>query len=179
MQRLVAVESPEDVFPEYRNTPIGRLFAYHNLGAPLDSYQRAELLVGMCMDHRVRLRIPDRFAYVLRRAAANLRHSDFEVSYAVAVGRVTGIALIGHTDCGMVEVGERRREFVDSLVKYARWDEERAAEHFRDQAPRFGIGDAVEFTVCQASRLRALYPGVLVAPLQYRLDDDRLYLIRE
>ena len=31
MQRLVNIDQWEDIFPEYRETPIGLLLAYHNL----------------------------------------------------------------------------------------------------------------------------------------------------
>ena len=177
--RLVPVEEPGDVTEPYRGTPVGRLLAYHNLGAAPDAYDRAELLVGTCMDHRVRLRMPERFAYVLRTGGGNLRGHDFEVSFAVAVGGVGAVALIGHSDCGMARVTGEEEAFVQGLEAAAGWDPEAAEAHFRDQAPGHEIGDPVEFTVSEAERLRRTYPEVLVAPLHYRVDDGRIYLIRE
>lgn len=175
---LVRVDDPADIPARYRDTPVGRLLAYHDLGAPFDAYDRAELLVGMCMDHRKNLRIPENFAYVLRSGGANLRYSEFKVSYAIAVGGVRAIALIGHSDCGMVDVMARREPFVDGLVE-AGWEPEEAREHFDRFAPMFEIGDAIDFTLSEAERLRLRYPKVLVAPLHYRVEDNRLYLVRE
>lgn len=179
MNRLMPVDAPGDIVPVHRKTPIGRLLAYHNLEAPFDAYDRAELLVGMCMDHRKHLRVPDNFAYILRTGGANLRYSEFKVSYAIAVGGVGAIALIGHSDCGMVNLMARRQAFIDGLVDNAGWDAEWAEEHFHHFAPMFEIGNAVDFTLSETKRLRLRYPRILVAPLHYKVEDNRLYQIRE
>ena len=104
MDRVIPVDRPESIFPRYRGTPIERLLEYHNLQRPYDTYTQAELLIGMCMDNRKHLSIPDNFAFILRAGGANMRPSEFKVSYAIAVGGVTCIALIGHTQCGMVNL---------------------------------------------------------------------------
>jgi len=130
MNRLVAVTTQDDIFVEYRKTPIELLLAYHNLNRSLDSYLTAQLLVGMCMDHRKHLRIPDNFAYIIRSGGANLRYSEFKVSYAIAVGGVKAIALIGHNQCGMVNLMARRDLFIQGLVANAGWESEWATEHF-------------------------------------------------
>ncbi|MFW6039911.1 MAG: carbonic anhydrase [Gemmatimonadota bacterium] len=179
MQRLISVDAPGEVPPEYRDSPIGRLFAYHNFGEASGSYDRPELLVGMCMDHRKRLRIPENFAYVIRTGGGNLRPFDFKVSFAIAVGGARAIAVIGHSDCGMSKVAEQRDAFVAGLVDVAGWDEARAEEHYRRSAPTFAIDDPIDFTLSEAKRLRGAYPDILVAPLHYRVEDHRLYLIRE
>jgi len=67
MNRLVVVSTAEDIFPDYKNSPVGLLLEYHNLNRPLDEYAKAELLIGMCMDNRKHLRIPDNFFYHSRR----------------------------------------------------------------------------------------------------------------
>lgn len=179
MERLISVDSPEDIPDRYRDTPVGRLLRYHNLEEELPAYDRAELLVGMCMDHRKHLRVPDNFAYILRTGGGNLRYSEFKVSYAIAVGGVRAIVLIGHSDCGMVNVMARQDLFVEGLVENAGWDEEWASEHFLHFAPMFEIGNAVDFTLSEAKRLRLRYPRILVAPLHYKVEDNRLYLIGE
>ena len=178
MERLVAVRSPNDVFPAWRGSPVEKLLAYHNLGVGLEPYERAQLLIGMCMDHRKALRLPENFAYVLRAGGANLRPSEFKVSFAVAIGGVRAIALIGHTECGMVDLAAREEAFVEGLVDVG-WDPVAARAHFRRFAPQFEIGDEIGFVVLEARRLRAQYPRVLVAPLLYRVEDNRLYQIRE
>lgn len=178
MHRLVSVTTPDDVFPELRGTPVAKLLEYHNLEAPFDAYAQAELLVGMCMDSRKHLRIPDNFAFILRAGGANLRPSEFKVSYAVAVGGVRAIALIGHTHCGMVNLMARKQAFVQGLVD-AGWEEGAAEDHFYHFSPIFEIGNEVDFVLAECKRLRLRYPRVLVAPLLYRVEDNRLYLIRE
>jgi len=179
MNRLIAVTNSADIFPEYRNTPVGLLLEYHNLDRAPDSYSQAELLVGMCMDNRKHLRIPDNFAYIIRSGGANLRYSEFKVSYAIAVGGVKSIALIGHNQCGMVNLIARRELFIQGLVDNAGWEREGAEEHFMHFAPMFEIGNEVDFVLSEAKRLRLRYPKTQVAPLLYRVEDNRLYLLRE
>ena len=178
MPRLIPVDSPSDILPAYRRTPIEWLLRYHNLSAPQPSTSgRAELLVGMCMDDRKDLVIPNEFAFVLRAAGGNFRDHAFDISYAVAVGGVTAIALLAHTDCGMVRVRQKRAAFIRGLVERGGWDASRAAEHFDELVARYEIDDAVAFAIHETSRLRGAYPAVLVAPLLYRVEDDRLLQI--
>lgn len=178
-KKLVAVKRFEDIFPQYQNTPIGLLLEYHNLNRIKETYNTAQLLVGMCMDNRKHLNIPDNFAYIIRAGGANLRYSEFKVSYAIAVGGVQHIALIGHNNCGMVGLVNRKELFVEGLVKKAGWEEDKAEEHFNQFAPMFEIGNEIDFVVSEAGRLRAKYPKVIIAPMLYKVEDNRLYLIKE
>lgn len=179
MNRLLDVSTPDDILPQYRGGPVGLLLEYHNLERPLDEYTAAQLLIGMCMDHRKHLRLPDNFAYIIRSGGANLRYSEFKVSYAIAVGGIRAIALIGHSQCGMVNLIARRETFVQGLVEHAGWDREWAETHFMHFAPMFEIGDEVDFVLSEVKRLRLRYPRIQVAPLLYRVEDNRLYLIQE
>lgn len=173
------VERESDLPKAYASGPIGDLLRYHNLAAPLPEVSRASLLIGMCMDNRKRLRLPDNFAFVIRTGGANLRYSEFKISFAVAIGGVRTVALIGHTQCGMVGLLAKRRQFVDGLVERAGWDREAADRHFIEHAPLFDIADETEFVLSEALRLRGRYPGIEVAPMIYRVEDGRLYLIEE
>ncbi len=177
--RLIPIDRREDIPEAYRDTPIGLLLEYHNLDRPGGTYTQAELLIGMCMDHRKHLHIPDNFAYIIRAGGANLRYSEFKVSYAIAVGGVSAIALIGHTQCGMVNLVARRDRFVDGLVERGGWERERAEEHFRNYAPLFEIDNETDFVLSEAVRLRQRYPLCTVAPLLYRVEDNRLYGLAE
>jgi len=178
--QLVPVDSPSDIVPRYARTPVEGLLRYHNLAEPLTARSaRAELLVGMCMDHRKDLVVPNEFAYVLRAAGGNLRDHEFDISYAVAVGGVTAIALLAHTDCGMVRLRRKRADFVRGLVERGGWDEALAGEHFDASVALYELDDAVAFALAEAHRLRAMYPAVLVAPLLYRVEDDRLLQIED
>jgi carbonic anhydrase len=177
--RLVTIFSMSEILRPYRGTPIERLLAYHNLHHPFPNYESAELLISMCMDARKSLRIPDRFAFVIRTAAGNLRDNEFRTAFAIGVGGVSAIAIIGHTDCGMVRLSTRRRAFVDGMVARAGWELEYAERYFDQFSPKFEIDDAAEFAVSEAVRVRGLYPKVLVAPLLYRVETGMLAMIKE
>jgi carbonic anhydrase len=179
MPRIIPVNYRDDILPEYRGTPVELLLEYHNLGRAVGTASAPQLLIGMCMDSRKSLRIPNDFAFVLRTAGANMRDNEFRISYAIAVGGVRTIVLIAHTDCGMARLDQNRERFVQGLVDAAGWDEARAAKHFADSAPKFGIRDEVDFVLNEAKRLRAIYPRIEIVPLLYRVEDDLLYQLKE
>lgn len=178
MTKLIDVNSPEDILPEYQNTPIGLLLEYHNLNRTFCHYNQAQLLIGMCMDNRKNLWIPENFAFIIRSGGANLFFHEFQVSYAIAVGNLKHIALIGHNHCGMVNMDERKDQFIKGMVKNAGWKEESARNHFESLSPFFEIGDAVEFLVVEANRLRKRYPKIQVAPLYFNVDTGKISQIQ-
>jgi carbonic anhydrase len=175
---IIPVNYLADILPEYRETPVGLLLEYHNLGRAMGASHAPQMLIGMCMDSRKSLRIPNDFAFVLRTAGANMRDNEFRISYAISVGGVRTIVLIAHTDCGMARLGQRREQFIKGLMDAAGWDEARATRHFEESAPKFGFPDEVEFVLREAERLRAIYPRIAVVPLLYRVEDDLLYQLR-
>ena len=173
------VDSANDIPAHLRGTPLEELLQYHNLDRELIPVPAPRLLIGMCMDNRKHLRIPDNFAFILRAGGANLRPSEFKVSYAIAVGGVKAIAIIGHNNCGMVNLMSRSHLFIEGLVNNAGWDRQQAEDHFFHFAPLFEIGSEIDFTRSEVKRLRRRYPGVLVAPMLYKVEDNRLYLLAE
>ena len=179
MSIMQAVDSEKDIPERLRGTPIAELLQYNNLGRELIPLPAPRLLIGMCMDNRKHLRIPDNFSFILRAGGANLRPSEFKVSYAIAVGGVRAIAIIGHNNCGMVNLMSRSQQFIDGLVKNAGWDKQQAEDHFFHFAPLFEIGNEMDFTRSEAKRLRMRYPGVMVQPMLYKVEDNRLYLLAE
>ncbi|MEJ2544717.1 MAG: carbonic anhydrase [Calditrichaceae bacterium] len=179
MNRLIPISKKEHIFSEYQDTPIGKLLEFHNLGREIEDYDSAQLLIGMCMDNRKKLNIPDNFAYIIRAGGANLRHSEFKVSYAIAVGGVKHIALIGHNHCGMVNLIARQDKFVEGLVENAGWNKEVAEDHFRHFAPMFEIGNETDFILSEVKRLRLRYPKIVIAPMIYLVEDNKLYLLEE
>jgi len=173
---LIGVRQFNDIPGPLQNTAAGRLLAYHNLGHAFQHHDRPELLIVMCMDYRESLRIPDNFAYVIRLAGARVRQRDFNVSYAVGVGGVTSIAVIGHTDCGMVKVASKEEEFVRGLMERGGWESETARSHFASAAPVHEIGSETESAIKGAERLRQRYKKVMAVPFVYRVEDRLLYL---
>ncbi len=179
MNCLIPVTTQADIPSNYQETPIGLLIEYHNLHRSPDIYNNAALLIGMCMDNRKRLQIPDNFAYVIRSGGANLRYSEFKVSFAIAVGGVKAIAVVGHNHCGMVEVTKKKDSFVKGLVENAGWEKENAEAHFLHFAPMFEIDNEIDFVLSETLRLRQQYPLIQIAPLMYRVEDNLLSVIKE
>ncbi|MBU1018642.1 MAG: carbonic anhydrase [Patescibacteria group bacterium] len=179
MDQLVPVNSIEDIFPIYRDTPISKMLQYHNLELKYEFYENAELLIGMCMDNRKKLHIPENFAYIIRTGGGNLRFSEFKISYAIAVGGIKSIALIGHDHCGMVNLMSKKEIFINALINDAGWDPSAAEDHFLHFAPMFEIGNELDFVMSETKRLRLRYPKIQVAPFFYKLEDNKLYQIKE
>lgn len=175
--KLIKIEKASDIPARYRNTPIGLLLQYHNLNRKHGSHASAQLLIGMCMDSRKHLHIPEKFAYTLRTGGANLRYNTFDISYVVSVGGIRHIALIGHNDCGMVNLISKKEKFINGLVRGAGWKRSEAEDHFMSLALMHEIGNELDFIVKQANWLREIYPKVKVAPLFYKLEDNKLYCI--
>ncbi len=175
--KLLTIEKKTDIPKSHRSTPIGRLLEYHNLNRPFENYSQAKLLVGMCMDNRKCLHIPDNFAFIIRSGGANLRYSEFKVSYAIAIGKVRHIALIAHSNCGMVNLVSRKKEFISGLIKNAGWTKEMAEEQFMNLAPMHEIGNAIDFVMSEKHRLSKKYPKVKIVPLYYKIDENKLYCI--
>ena len=179
MDRLITITNFKDIPVDYQNTPTGLLLEYHNLNRVFENYSSAQLLIGMCMDNRKHLHIPDNFAYIIRSGGANLRYSEFKVSFAVSVGDVKHIALIAHSNCGMVNLVSKKNQFIEKLSENAGWTTEQAEEHFDNYAPMFEINNEIDFILSETQRLRQRYPKVQIAPMYYKLEDNLLYLIKE
>jgi len=137
------------------------------------------MFIAMCIDHRKRLNIPHEFAFILRTAGTRLLGNEFELSFAIAIGGVSTIALIGHTQCGMTKVFEQREQFIDGLVERGGVTPQIACEHFDALAPRYAITSPVDSILHKAKVVQKHLPDVLVAPLLYRVEDDQLAQIND
>ena len=179
MNRLIHIDKISDIPKEYLTTPIGLLLEYHNLDRKFENYSEAQLLIGMCMDNRKHLHMPDNFAFIIRSGGANLRYSEFKVSFAVSVGDVKHIALIAHSNCGMVNLMSKKNKFIEKLSENGGWTIEQAEEHFNNYAPMFEINNEIDFILSETQRLRQRYPKVQIAPMYYKLKDNLLYMIKE
>ncbi len=179
MHRLIQVKQADDIPTEMQNTPPGLLLEYHNLKRPFDKYTDASLLVGTCMDNRVQLRLPPNFAYIIRTAGARMEFTGFDISFAVAMGGIRYMTLIGHTQCGMAHVRDVQVPFVRRLVENGGWETDEAAKHFAQEASRHETADEIAFTLAETRRLQTKYPKLTIAPMLYKVEDRMLYLIDE
>lgn len=175
-KRLFPFKKEEDILPKWQGTPIHDLLAYHNLCRSRRVYDRAEMVILMCMDYRKILRIPDNFAYVLRTGGGNPRNVQFEISYAIAVGGANALAVIVHDDCGMVGLSERRDIYVKGLIE-AGWEKEQAEDCFHKQTRSHEIGDLLNFAVGESRKMQSIYPRTIVAPLYFSLKEEALYQV--
>ena len=179
MNRLIEIKKKQDILAAYNETPIGKLLEYHNLSKAQDSYSDPQLLIGMCMDHRKKLHIPKNFSFIIRTGGANMANNEFKISYAISIAGVKHMALIGHTQCGMVNLHSKKEAFIKGLVENAGWTKQDAEDHFKTYAPRFEIGNEIDFILNETKRLRIKYPKICIAPLLYKVEDNLLYQINE
>ena len=165
---LSSVRKDTDIVPAYRGTPVGELLGYQNLGAAARKYARPELLIAMCLEQQVALRIPAGFAISLHTAAASLKRDPFKVSWAIGVVGVSAIAIIGHDDCGLTDLRSHREQFVVQMIEAAGWERPAAEQHFDHWSDLFEVDSPAGFAAAEAARLQSRYPKILVAPLLFQ-----------
>ena len=68
MSQLIDINQKEDIPENYNNTPIGLLLEYQNLKKPFENVSTAQLLIGMCMDNRKHIPLPDNYAFIFAMA---------------------------------------------------------------------------------------------------------------
>jgi carbonic anhydrase len=79
----------------------------------------------------------------------------------------------------MVHLEERKELFIQGLIDSAGWTRQHAEEHFTEHAPKWEIGNSIDFAVSEAVRLRKTYPKITAAPMHYKVENNRIYLIKE
>ena len=175
--QLISICNEKDIPDNLLNTPIADLLQYHNLSMEFKEYSTAQVAIVMCMDNRKQLNIPGKFAYILRTAGARITGSEFKLSFAIGFADIKFVALIAHTNCGMVNLTSKKEKIVDGLIKNAGWTKEQAENHFNSFAPFFEIENEKEFIVSEGKRLKEKYPPIIFVPMLYNVDDNKLYLI--
>lgn len=177
MGQLVEVNHNKDIFSRFRNTPIEKLFEFHNLGKPCMSAMNTEIMLGMCVDFQPCLKIPENFAIFIHPGEVNFHYNRFEISYIVAFGGAKAIALIAHSNCEMVNLFTRKNQFVQGLVNNGGWEREEAEKYFLDIAPKFEMKNEINFVINEAKWIQSRYPEIPVAPLFYQSETKMLYQI--
>lgn len=170
-----------DIPEELLGTPFEKMIRYHNLEEelpPVDDTTKPEMLIIKCMDHRKSMRLPERFAYIVRNAGGNARSNEFSMAFAIGVGQVKHVALISHTDCGMIRLGEKKDRFIEGMVQNAGWSEERAEQFFQTQAGEFGMLNPVTFILAESLRFQTSYPSIHFQSFLYNVEDNQIYLVK-
>lgn len=132
--RLAKVSKPEDIPVFLRGTPIETLLKCQNMGE-VDANQSEvqDLAIGMCIDYRKSLSLPQNCAYVIRRTGANMAGSEFSLAFALSTG-VEYMALIAHNHCVMSDPHVKRGAFVSVLTRKHGWRNDQALAFFDEHA---------------------------------------------
>ncbi len=173
------IKSMRDIPSQLLNTPYEQLIRFHNFKQNDQIFDKPNLIIATCMDYRINLKIPDRFAFVIRTAGANVQRLEFKISFASSMAEISYVVIIGHTDCGMVNLSSKEEKVVEGLVKNIGWTKEYAIEHFNSCKPLFGIEHEADFSFEQCKILGKKYPKLNFLPLVYKVEDNLLYLIQE
>lgn len=178
-QKLVtkSIINAEDIPQEYLGTPIEELINYQNLNADFQKHETPSLVVVMCMDNRKQLKIPNKFSFIIRTPGARVTGFDFALSFPIAMANIHYVALIAHTECGMVHLTSKKEQIIDGLINNAGWDAEHALSHFNSNAPIYEIENETRFVYEESLRLKTKYPKVNFVPMLYKVKDHRLYII--
>jgi SulP family sulfate permease len=177
--RLVRVAKPEEIPQFLLGTPIETLLKAQNMGQ-IDANQSEDpdLVIGMCIDYRKSLALPQNCSYVIRRTGANMAGSEFSVALALS-GGIEYMALIAHNHCVMSNPHVKRGAFVGSLTDKHGWSEDQAMAFFDQHASSREINDAIDFSVKEARRLSSLFRGLKVVPMLFMLEDNLIYLVKD
>ena len=179
MEPLIEIKTSKDIPPQYHNTPIASFLEYHNLDLKFKKHKNPELLIGMCIDSRQIIQVPHNFAYVVRTGGGNMRDMEFNISYAIAVGGIKHIIVLGHTNCAMINLMSKKDDFIKGLVNSGGWEKYLAEEHFFQSEPIYEIKNEIGFVLKETRRMRLKYPAVTVVPMMYRVKNNLVYIIEE
>lgn len=179
-KRLLPLDSKDDIPESLRTTPIAELISCHNFYevTDMDSDDKADLIIGMCVDYRKQLHIPKNAAYVIRSPGANMRDCEFGISLGLSAG-LKYMALIVHNRCLMEDPFEKRDLVLNCLTKEHGWTDYKAETFFDRVANEKEINDPIDFVIEESGRLRTLFKSLTVVPLLYNVDNDRLYLVND
>ena len=180
MSRLITLDSKEDIPEHLRTTPIAELIHCHNFYqvTELDTDEYADLIIGMCVDYRKQLHLPKNAAYVIRSPGANMRDCEFGISLGLSAG-LKYMALIVHNRCLMSNPFEKRDVVLECLTKEHGWTNYKAEAFFDRVANEKEIDDPIDFVIDETTRLTNLFKKLVVVPMLYNVDNDRLYLVKD
>lgn len=177
--RLVRVSKPEDIPVFLRDTPIETMLKCQNMGeVDANQSEDPDLVIGMCIDYRKSLSLPQNCAYVIRRTGANMAGSEFSLALALSTG-IEYMALIAHNHCVMSDPHVKRGAFVSALTGKHGWSNDQALSFFDEHASSREIDDAIDFSLKEARRLSNLFRGLKVVPMLFMLEDNLVYLVKD
>lgn len=171
---VTPVTRETDILASLHSSPVGALLSAHNLGHQLPVAESPQLLIVSCMDHRLLLETPDRFAFQVRTAGATPEPVLANIAFAVAVAGIRAICVVGHTDCAMCRAASEGPAMMQHLIDQEGWSKDEAAKLNASLQDDFSIDDPVAATWQHARRLGRLFPTCQVAPLLFDVEDGSL-----
>lgn len=178
LNRLIAIDSVEDVPGSIRGTPFEDLITSQNFFDADTKTSETGLIIGLCTDYRAQGHLPKNCAFVVRAPGANMQDSEFSIAMAIAAG-MSNMALVVHNRCVMSNPFDRREAFVSTLIRDHAWSSDKAETFFEQKAGTLEIEDPINFALSEATRLKTLFPNLRVVPLYYNVDNDRIFLIKD
>ncbi|MCX7862635.1 MAG: hypothetical protein N2449_06540 [Bacteroidales bacterium] len=175
---ITAVKSKENIPILLKNSPLEKLLLYHNLQQTHHTYNVAELIIATCVDHRISLKIPEKFAYIIRTGGVNLNSCEFYIAFLASVKNIKHVAIIGHNECAMVHLHEKKDIFTQNCNVLG-WNHNQAQSFFEQFEHQHEIHNEIHFTLHEAKRLRNIFPQLVIFPFLYNIHDHQLYLINE
>ena len=156
----------------WQGTPIEKFILAHNKGQQFETVGIPELMIVTCIDYRINLRLPEHFAFVLRRAAASLSGLEFNLSYALSKG-VEHLAILAHSDCAMTRVSDHRAPILNELIRHG-WQEPHAESFVDEQAEHYAIAGELDALRSESKRISCMFNKLEVAPLFLDLEENRI-----
>jgi carbonic anhydrase len=159
------------------NTPFEKLLRYHNEKVKENKQHKAELIIGTCMDNRINLNLPEKFAYIIRTGGNVFKDSYFHIAYAIAIADIKHVAIIGHNDCGMVDLINKKEMFINGLSKNSGLSYETTEVFFNKEYKKAEIKNERENVLDECKKIKELFPGIYIAPFIYSSQNDKLTLL--
>ncbi len=176
--RLIAIKALEDIPSHLENTPVADLIKCQNFYDVSDEQvTAASLIVGMCIDYRKQLLLPKNSAYVIRSPGANMQGCEFSIALGLATN-IKYMALLVHNKCLMSDPYPLENRFKDTLAQEHGWSERKASAFFDGHAASGLVGDVINFAREESARLQRIFQGLIVVPLLYDVDSDRIFLVK-
>ena len=172
--KLLELNTQEDIPELWRGTPIEALIMAQNMGWPIVPGEHPQMLIVTCIEYRYTPPIPRMYAYMIRRASGRLVGSEFSVGFVLSQG-VKHLVLVGHNDCGMVKVPEKGAA-VDEALTAQGWNRTLSEQFVRHYTLKHKIVDELGALEAEYLRLGHLFPKLVIAPLFVNLYDSKLYL---
>lgn len=92
-------------------------------------------------------------------------HYEIKVSFTLSVAGVKHIVLIGHCNCGKVNIASKKNLFIAKFSKNGGLILEKIEAGFNNYAPMFEINNEIDYTLNEATRFCLNYPKTIITHL--------------